>query len=168
MMKAFLTAGATVVAAIAFSALLAPDAHAGDVCRRDVTAKMVSCGFQTMAQCQATRYGLGGDCFLDPWKFPAGGGAMAMAFDPGSEAMASADYAVGDAYAAAAPAAYRPGFVHRRHPGHPRPMAFYRRPAQRHRGRAVAVRVPRHGNALAYYRPRSERIHARRRGRPIG
>ena len=33
----------------------------------DVTGHMTSCSFATMEQCQAMRFGLGGDCFRDPW-----------------------------------------------------------------------------------------------------
>ncbi len=36
-----------------------------EYCRRDVTGHMTGCSFDSMEQCEATRYGLGGDCFRD-------------------------------------------------------------------------------------------------------
>jgi hypothetical protein len=70
MMKEFLkattAAAATLVAAIAFGAMIASDASAAEFCRTDVTGHMTSCGFDTMAQCQAASSGIGGDCFRDP------------------------------------------------------------------------------------------------------
>lgn len=57
---------ATLAGAIAIAALLAPHtARAGEYCRMD-TDHMTGCAFSTMEQCEATRYGLGGDCFRDP------------------------------------------------------------------------------------------------------
>jgi hypothetical protein len=38
-----------------------------DYCRLDVTGHMTGCSFSTMEQCEGTRYGLGGDCFRDPF-----------------------------------------------------------------------------------------------------
>lgn len=58
---------ATLIAAIAFGALTAPEASAGEFCRRDVTGHMTGCGFATMEQCQASSAGVGGDCFRDPY-----------------------------------------------------------------------------------------------------
>jgi Protein of unknown function (DUF3551) len=55
------------IAAIAFGALTAPEASAGEFCRRDVTGHMTGCGFATMEQCQASSAGVGGDCFRDPY-----------------------------------------------------------------------------------------------------
>jgi Protein of unknown function (DUF3551) len=70
MMKEFLKAttapAAALVAAIAFGAMIAPVANAAEFCRTDVTGHMTSCGFDTMAQCQAASSGIGGDCFRDP------------------------------------------------------------------------------------------------------
>jgi hypothetical protein len=70
MMKEFLKAttapAAALFAAIAFGAMIAPDASAAEFCRTDVTGHMTSCGFDTMAQCQAASSGIGGDCFRDP------------------------------------------------------------------------------------------------------
>ena len=58
---------AVLFAAIAFAATAAPEASAGEFCRRDVTGHMTSCGFDSMEQCQATAAGIGGDCFRDPF-----------------------------------------------------------------------------------------------------
>src|SRR5260370_37604889 len=57
---------AALLAAIALGAMLAHEASAAEFCRRDVTGRMTSCGFDTMAQCQAMSAGIGGDCFRHP------------------------------------------------------------------------------------------------------
>jgi hypothetical protein len=58
---------ATFAAAIAIGALFAPPtARAGEYCRLD-TDHMTGCGFSSMEQCEATRSGLGGECFRDPF-----------------------------------------------------------------------------------------------------
>ena len=71
MMNRLLTAAtapaAALIAAIAFGALTAPEASAGEFCRRDVSGHMTGCGFATMEQCQASSAGVGGDCFRDPY-----------------------------------------------------------------------------------------------------
>jgi hypothetical protein len=71
MMKEFLKAttapAAALFAAIAFGAMIAPDASAAEFCRTDVTGHMTSCSFDSMAQCQAASSGIGGDCFRDPY-----------------------------------------------------------------------------------------------------
>jgi hypothetical protein len=54
-------------AAAALLMAIAPEANAGEFCRRDVTGHMTSCVFDSMAQCQASSAGLGGDCFHDPF-----------------------------------------------------------------------------------------------------
>ena len=57
----------TLAAAITLGALFAPRrARASEYCRLD-TDHMTGCGFSSMEQCEATRSGLGGDCFGDPW-----------------------------------------------------------------------------------------------------
>jgi hypothetical protein len=70
MMKEFLKAAtapaAALSATIAFAAMIAPDAKAAEFCRTDVSGHMTSCGFDSMAQCQASSAGIGGDCFRDP------------------------------------------------------------------------------------------------------
>ena len=69
-MKEFLKAttapAAALLAAIAFGAMIAPNASAAEFCRTDVTGHMTSCGFDSIAQCQAASAGIGGDCFRDP------------------------------------------------------------------------------------------------------
>jgi hypothetical protein len=65
-LKAATAPAAALLAAIAFAAMIAPDASAAEFCRTDVSGHMTSCGFDTMAQCQASSAGIGGDCFRDP------------------------------------------------------------------------------------------------------
>jgi hypothetical protein len=69
MMKELLKAApaaAAILAAVAFGAMTTPEASAAEFCRQDVTGHMRSCGFDSMAQCQAASAGVGGDCFRDP------------------------------------------------------------------------------------------------------
>ena len=84
MMKEFLkattAAAAALLAAIAFGAMTTP-ASAAEFCRRDVTGHMESCGFESMAQCQAASAGIGGDCFRDP---SLGDSKNAYAYHPAS------------------------------------------------------------------------------------
>jgi len=56
----------------------ATQASAGEYCRKDVTSQVVSCGFDSLEQCQWTSSGRGGDCYRDPW-LPA---ADALAYAP--------------------------------------------------------------------------------------
>jgi len=67
-MKTFLklAAPATALCALAFVSFATP-ASAGEFCRKDVTSAVVSCGFDTLAQCQDMSSGRGGDCFRDPF-----------------------------------------------------------------------------------------------------
>ena len=67
-MKTFLklTAPAAALCALAFVSFATP-ASAGQYCRKDVTAGIVGCSFDTMEQCQAMSSGRGGDCFRDPF-----------------------------------------------------------------------------------------------------
>jgi hypothetical protein len=64
--------------ALAFVAMATP-AAAYEYCRRDVTSYMLSCGFDTMAQCQAMSSGRGGDCLRDPFMAPS---SSAYAYQP--------------------------------------------------------------------------------------
>ncbi len=67
--------------ALTFVAIAAPaSAHTYEYCRRDVTSYMLSCGFDTMAQCQAMSSGRGGDCLRDPFQGWVNG---AYAYAPG-------------------------------------------------------------------------------------
>jgi hypothetical protein len=56
----------TALCALAFVAFATP-AQAGEFCRKDVTSAVVSCSFETLAQCQNMSSGRGGDCFRDPF-----------------------------------------------------------------------------------------------------
>jgi hypothetical protein len=61
-------APAMALIASAFVSFAAPTgAQAGEYCRRDVTSYMLTCGFDTLAQCQAMASGRGGDCLRDPF-----------------------------------------------------------------------------------------------------
>jgi hypothetical protein len=54
--------------ALSFVTFAAPtSAQAGEYCRKDVTSAVVSCSFDTLAQCQDMSSGRGGDCFRDPF-----------------------------------------------------------------------------------------------------
>ena len=80
-MKKFLTSGAAAIACAALFGSTAPaaaDPH--EYCRRDiVNYGALSCSFDTLAQCQATASGRGGDCLRDP---SLGAGASAYAYAP--------------------------------------------------------------------------------------
>ena len=56
----------TALCALAFVTMATP-ASAGEYCRKDVTSAVVSCSFETLAQCQNMSSGRGGDCFRDPF-----------------------------------------------------------------------------------------------------
>jgi hypothetical protein len=79
LLKATTAPAAALLAAIAFGAMIPAEASAGEFCRRDVTGHMTGCGFDSMAQCQATSAGLGGDCFRDPF---LNDGKNAYAYQP--------------------------------------------------------------------------------------
>jgi Protein of unknown function (DUF3551) len=68
--------------ALTFVAIAAPaSAHAGAYCLRDVPSYLLSCGFDTMAQCRATSSGIPGDCLSDPFQGWVNG---AYAYAPGN------------------------------------------------------------------------------------
>jgi hypothetical protein len=56
----------TALCALAFVTMATP-ASAGEYCRKDVTSAVVSCSFETLAQCQDMSSGRGGDCFRNPF-----------------------------------------------------------------------------------------------------
>lgn len=62
---------ATAVAALSaltFVANATPaSAHTYEYCRRDIIGYVLSCSFDTLAQCQAMSSGRGGDCLRDPF-----------------------------------------------------------------------------------------------------
>ena len=93
-MKEFVQAAsapaAALIAALAFGAIVTPQASAGDFCRRDVTGHMTGCGFDSIAQCQASASGIGGDCFRDPSKSDSGNAGNALAYQPRSPSNAFA------------------------------------------------------------------------------
>ena len=67
--------------ALTFAAIAAPaSAHASAYCLRDVPSYMLSCGFDTMAQCKATSSGVAAVCLRDPF---SGGVNDAYAYAPG-------------------------------------------------------------------------------------
>jgi uncharacterized membrane protein len=97
MMKEFLKAttapAAALLAAIAFGAMTTP-ASAAEFCRTDVTGHMTSCGFESLAQCQAASAGIGGDCFRDP---NLGDSKNAYAYHPESPRSKSGSHAAAKA-----------------------------------------------------------------------
>ena len=70
----------TALSALAFVAMATP-ASAGEYCRKDVTSAVVSCSFDTLAQCQGMSSGRGGDCFRDPF-LPNNSSAFAWPIQP--------------------------------------------------------------------------------------
>jgi hypothetical protein len=64
LLKSTVTSAAALFA-LALAATATP-ASAAEYCRQDVTSGMRSCSFETLAQCQATSAGRGGDCYRDP------------------------------------------------------------------------------------------------------
>jgi len=80
-MKKLLTFGTAAIACAAVfsnAALAAAGPH--EYCRRDiVNYGALSCSFDTLAQCQATASGRGGDCLRDP---SLDAGARAFAYAP--------------------------------------------------------------------------------------
>jgi hypothetical protein len=78
-MSKFLSLGVAAIACAAYFGAAGPAAAKNEYCRRGVTDYMVSCGFDTLAQCQAMSSRRGGDCFRDP---SLGGAANAYAYAP--------------------------------------------------------------------------------------
>jgi len=60
------TVGVAAIACAAYFGAAGPAAAKDDYCRRGVTGYMLSCGFETLAQCQAMSSGRGGDCIRNP------------------------------------------------------------------------------------------------------
>jgi hypothetical protein len=61
-----ISASAAALCTLAFVAIAAPAAHAGEYCRTD-TSGMRGCGFSSLEQCQASASGVGGTCARDPF-----------------------------------------------------------------------------------------------------
>ena len=79
-MSKLLSQGVTAVACITFFGAAGPAAAKDyEYCRKDPVSYMLSCGFNTLAQCQDMFSGRGGDCFRNP---SLGGAANAYAYAP--------------------------------------------------------------------------------------
>jgi Protein of unknown function (DUF3551) len=65
--------------ALAFVGVTSTAASAGEYCRWDVTSHLMSCSFDSLAQCQAMSSGRGGDCARDPF---LGSPSNAYAYQP--------------------------------------------------------------------------------------
>jgi hypothetical protein len=78
-MSKFLSLGLAAIACAACFGVAGPAAAKNEYCRRGVTDFMLSCGFDTLAQCQAMSSGRGGDCVRDPF---ITGAANAYAYAP--------------------------------------------------------------------------------------
>jgi Protein of unknown function (DUF3551) len=62
------TIASILVRAVAYAAIATPaSAHTYEYCLRDADSFAESCDFDTLAQCQATSSGRGGDCYRDPF-----------------------------------------------------------------------------------------------------
>ena len=66
--------------AMALVAIATP-ASAAEYCRQDAISGMRSCGYTTIAQCQAMSSGIGGTCYRDPF-LPQAGASGAYAYAP--------------------------------------------------------------------------------------
>jgi hypothetical protein len=55
------------LSALTFVAIATPaSARTYEYCRRDIIGSVLSCSFETLAQCQTMSSGRGGDCLRDP------------------------------------------------------------------------------------------------------
>ena len=79
-MSKLLSLSAAAIASVAFGVTEPAAAKVYEYRRRDVTSFMLQCCFETLAQCQGTSFGRGGDCFRNP---SLGGAANAYAYAPG-------------------------------------------------------------------------------------
>lgn len=78
-MTRLLSLGIAAIACAACFGAAGPAAAKNEYCRRGVTDYMLSCGFDTLAQCQAMSSGRGGDCLPNP---SLGNAASAYAYAP--------------------------------------------------------------------------------------
>jgi Protein of unknown function (DUF3551) len=79
-MSKLLSLGAAAIACAAvFGAATPTAAKDYEYCRRDVSSYMLSCGFETLAQCQDMSSGRGCECIRNP---SLGGAADAFAYAP--------------------------------------------------------------------------------------
>src|SRR5260370_22405946 len=66
-MSKLLILGVAAVTCIAFFGAAGPAAAKDyEYCRRDIVSSVLSCGFDTLAQCQDMSSGRGGDCVRNP------------------------------------------------------------------------------------------------------
>lgn len=66
-MSKFLSLGFAAIVCAAYFGAAGPAAAKNEYCRRDINEYgALSCSFDTLAQCQATASGRGGDCIRDP------------------------------------------------------------------------------------------------------
>jgi hypothetical protein len=81
-------APASALFALALVAMATPaSAGPNEYCRQDITSGMRSCGFSSLAQCQAMSAGRGGDCYRDPFLANT---SNALAYQPKSSPAKSA------------------------------------------------------------------------------
>ena len=78
-MSKLLSVGVAAIVCAAYFGVAGPAAAKNEYCRRGVTDYMLSCGFDTLAQCQAMSSGRGGDCLGNP---SLGDAASAYAYAP--------------------------------------------------------------------------------------
>ena len=68
------TIASILVRALGYAAIATPaSAHTYEYCRTDPELFAQSCSFDTLAQCQATSSGIGGDCYRDRFLSDASG-----------------------------------------------------------------------------------------------
>jgi hypothetical protein len=65
-MSKLLSLSVGAIASVTFSVTEPAAAKDYEYCRRDVTSFMLQCRFETLAQCQGTSFGRGGDCLRNP------------------------------------------------------------------------------------------------------
>jgi hypothetical protein len=79
-MSKLLSLGVAAVTSIAvFGAAGSAAAKNNEYCRREASSYMLSCGFDTLAQCRDMSFGRGGDCLRNP---SLGDTASAYAYAP--------------------------------------------------------------------------------------
>jgi len=66
MISKVMTASAAALCMLAFVSFAAPSAQAGEFCSTD-SSGMRGCGYETLAQCQASNTGKNGTCARDPF-----------------------------------------------------------------------------------------------------
>ena len=66
MISKVMTASAAALCMLAFVSFAAPSAQAGEFCSTD-SSGMRGCGYETLAQCQASNAGKNGTCSRDPF-----------------------------------------------------------------------------------------------------